>query len=120
MLALGAQLLLAVGASTAGGAGSEGTGGVQLRPCGEANATGRQNWTVGNDTDGAIGLAHADLWLALDPGSLGAAKPRVVLSRNRSAALNFEFLPAGRGQRGAEAWIRTTVSTRPELLNASP
>ena len=103
-------LFWALGAPPAAGGGA---GVVQLRPCGEANATGRQNWTAGDGNgDGPrLGLAGADLWLALEPGSLGAAKPLVVLSRNRSAALNFEFLPAGRGQRGAEAWIRTTVST---------
>jgi hypothetical protein len=88
----------------------DGTG-LQLRPCGEANATGRQNWTVGDgNNNGPIGLAGADLWLALmDPaGAPSPAQPRVVLTRNRSAALNFDFLPAGHGQRGTEAWIRTT------------
>ena len=83
---------------------------VQLRPCGEVNATGRQNWTVGDGNNhGPIGLAGADLWLALAPGSLPTCmQPVVVLSRNRSDALSFDFLPAGHGQLGTEAWIRTT------------
>lgn len=94
-----------------------GVGAVQLRPCGEANATGRQNWTMQTDANGLIGLAGADLWLALWPAATGST-PRVVLTRNRTTALNFEFLPAGHGQRGAELWIRTTkpVSGPGELL----
>jgi hypothetical protein len=105
-----AQLFTGVGA----------VGGVQLHPCGgEANATGRQNWTIATDANGLIGLAGADLWLALLPSPTnGTDQPVVVLSRNRSAALKFEFLPAGRGQRGAEVWIRTAepVSGAGELL----
>lgn len=102
------------GAAVLRGAGGQ----VQLRPCGEANATGRQNWTVNTDATGLIGLAGADLWLALSPRSNGDTQPVVVLSRNQSNALKFEFLPAGRGQRGAEVWIRTaeTVSGTGELL----
>jgi len=93
---------------------------VRLEPCGgEANASGRQNWTVATDADGLIGLAGADLWLAVSPSPTNSTdQPVVVLSRNRSAALKFEFLPAGRGQRGAEVWIRTAepVSGAGELL----
>ena len=90
--------------------GSPGGAAVALRPCGEANATGWQTWTIGDaNNQGPIGLAGADLWLALAPGSPPTVpQPRVVLSRNRSAALSFDFLPAGHGQRGTEAWIRTT------------
>ena len=84
-------------------------GAVGLRPC--VNAARGQRWATGGE-DGTIGLAGADLWLAvasdttvIDPAD---ASPRVVLSRNRSAALSFEFLPAGRGQRGPEVWIKTT------------
>jgi hypothetical protein len=82
---------------------------LQLQPCGStANATGRQNWTIGDgNNQGPISLAGAALFIAVEPRQT-ASQPRLVLTRNRSAALNFEFLPMGRGQRGAEAWIRTT------------
>ena len=93
--------------------------GVRLLPCGgKANAAGLQNWTVETDANGLIGLAGADLWLALSSSANTTDQPFVVLTRNRSDALMFEFLPAGRGQRGAEVWIRTIepVSAAGELL----
>ena len=93
--------------------------GVRLLPCGgKANAAGLQNWTVTTDASGLIGLAGADLWLALSSPGDSTDQPLVGLTRNRSAALVFEFLPAGRGQRGAEVWIRTSepVSAAGELL----
>jgi hypothetical protein len=90
--------------ATAAGIGSDGS--VRLRPCAGANddprSTLSQRWVMG-EADGTIMLAGADLWLALAPNSA-----QVAISRNKSHALAFEFLPAGRGQRGAEAWIRTT------------
>ena len=85
--------------------------GARLSGFNYGTAARGQRWATGGE-DGTIGLAGADLWLAvandttvIDPAD---ASPRVVLSRNRSAALSFEFLPAGRGQRGPEVWIKTT------------